>query len=83
MSCHKDSTHQKRHHAPYSWLYEKGIYRTRSNSYVAHTIRFSNRDSLGVAPPLACRALTMVKFPTKNGDDGLQSTSSFIKNSPS
>ena len=62
----------------YSWLYEKGIYRTRSNSYVAHTIRFSNRDSLGVAPPLACRALTMVKFPTKNGDDGLHRRVQFL-----
>ena len=55
----------------YSWFYEKGIYRTTFNSYVANTKRFANRNSLGMAPPLACHALTMVKFLMKNGHDGL------------
>ena len=32
---------------------------------------FSNRDSFGTAPPFACRALTMVKFPMKEGGDDL------------
>ena len=46
------------------------------NSYVPSTIRFANRNSLDMGPPLACRDFTMVKFRTKNGDDGLlQSTS--------
>ena len=62
----------------YSWLYEKGIFRTIFHSYVAHTKRFANRNSLAMAPPLACRALTMVKFPTKNGDDGLHCRDQFL-----
>jgi hypothetical protein len=32
---------------------------------------FSNRNSFGTAPPFACRALTMVKFPMKEGGDDL------------
>ncbi len=48
------------------------------NSYVANTVRFANRNSLGMAPPLACRALTMVKFPTKNGYDGLHCQDQFL-----
>ena len=54
------------------------IYRTTFNSYVANTKRFANRNSLGMAPPLACRDLTMVKFPTKNGDDGLHCRDQFL-----
>ena len=62
----------------YSGLHEKREYRRLFNSYVAHTKRFANRNSLGMAPPLACRALTMVKFPTKNGDDGLHCRDQFL-----
>ena len=62
----------------YSGLHEKKEYRRLLNSYVANTVRFANRDSLGMAPPLACRALTMVKFPTKNGDDGLHRRVQFL-----
>ncbi len=63
----------------YSWLYQKGYFvSTTFNSYVAHTKRFANRNSLAMAPPLACRALTMVKFPTKNGDDGLHCRDQFL-----
>ncbi len=52
------------------WASQKKGCRGLLNSYVAN-IRFANRKSLGKAPPLACRAVTMVKFPTKNGDGGL------------
>jgi hypothetical protein len=62
----------------YSGLHEKREYRRLFNSYVAHTKRFANRNSLGMAPPLACCALTMVKFPTKNGDDGLHCRDQFL-----
>jgi len=52
-------------------LHEKKEYRRLFNSYVANNVRFANRNSLDMAPPLACRALTMVRFPTKKCDDGL------------
>ncbi len=62
----------------YSGLHEKKEYRRLFNSYVANTVQFANRNSLGMAPPLACRALTVVKFPTKNGDDGLHQRVQFL-----
>jgi hypothetical protein len=65
--------------ALYSGLHEKKEYRRLFNSYVANTVRFANRNSLGMAPPLACRALTMVKFPTKNGYDGLHRRVQLLK----
>jgi hypothetical protein len=37
----------------YSGLHEKKGCRRDFNSYVADTIRFANRNSLGMAPPLA------------------------------
>ncbi len=62
----------------YSWLYEKGIFRTTFNSYVANTKPFADQNSLGMAPPLACHALTMVKVPTKECDDGLHCRDQFL-----
>jgi hypothetical protein len=50
---------------------KKNIVGRLFNSYVANNVRFANRNSLDMAPPLACCALTMVRFPTKKCDDGL------------